>query len=195
MSGERTPGVGEKVKNVVQSGEVVQEVGPMLWGGATWGRVGSAQSIPDASVGSLLGETAIGLCNLDGTFDQMRNNYRGVVAIAAGAYTTTQISENINNYNHTKMRAFLHVIKAGSGTITMSWVDSRHTMVTFPACSGVDQTINIAPGLLNNAGESVAGMIIATMSVNMVVPKNSTLRVTPSGGTSWEYEVIYELLV
>lgn len=200
MSSLRTPSGTEAVASDTQGagahneGAVVQNMGAMVWEPGIKDWVPAVGAVSDAAIADTVPLIANGLLNQAGSIDRQRNNLTNN-AIAPGAYTETKASEVIKNYNHSKLLIYLHIEKAGSGTLRLSLINDQRTEVTYPPNTGTDQVMAIAPGLATQNGVSEGEQIVATLSTNMLVPTKFQIKVTPSGSTTWEYSVNYDLLV
>jgi hypothetical protein len=205
MGSLRTPSGGEAVASDMQpsghpnEGEVVQNVGAMVWDGTGWWPQRGA-----AEDGNAPEETALvsnGLLNQSGRVDRQRNNSYDVVALASEARTKTTFSPIQINYNFSKL--FIRLVMTGpvgTGTLQVTIGANNGTIAEFVPLTPSSE-VNIhwyeaAPGL-NNADEE-AGAVTTTpkvyaQTVNLFVPREFILGVVHSNSSSWTYELLYGL--
>jgi hypothetical protein len=174
----------------------VQGVGVMLWDsvGKGWIPASSGNTKDGESAGEALPVQNL-LLNAVGTMDRQRNNLGVQTAIASAAYTSTQQSAQIQNWNHSRLHINLDIsVNPGGGrTLQVALVDTLHTVVTFVAVS-VDAMIDVGPGLVTSNGQ-VGPPLVTSQSACALVPALFYIRVGPNDATSWTYKVTYDLLV
>jgi hypothetical protein len=200
MASPRTPGEGENVRSHSQGGEAVQEVGPMLWSGTEWVRADSAAATPDNASGANIGETAIGLYNSNGNFDQMRSNLNEEIALASEAHTETVTSALIVNFNHTKLIVRLAVTTAGTGTLRVNISAEAGIIASFAPFKPTAPSSTyflMAPGLDSAPAGGIpaegAAPTVRSAAVKAFVPRRFEITVVPSDSSSWTYSVLYGL--
>jgi hypothetical protein len=205
MGSLRTPGVGETVASDAQpsgyhnAGETVQNVGAMLWTGGGWAPAINAQEMADGNPGENVAPVAPVLYDqVTGSYDRQRNNIVAEVGIALGARTGEQHTALIHNYNHTKCHVYLNIESAGTGKLQLGVYGGPGAgFVGLFTPVSVSTRYQFAPGLPNalGGGTPTSEPKAQVQTLNLVVPGEMELWVQPSDGSSWTYELVYDLLV
>jgi hypothetical protein len=195
----RTPGSGESIAaDLDEHGQKVQKVGQMIWTGTEWKRL-SGNATDGASAAEELPVANL-LLNSEGTLDRQRRNQNNKVGLPMAA-RTAEATVGVTNYNGTKLHVDLIINKSGEGSISLSLLDQvPEFLANFVKIVGTGGPLNarfqVAPGLPTSAGSSEAGQpAVFVQTANLCVPSFFELRVTPTGASIWEYELLYSLMV
>jgi len=159
----------------------------------------NAQTLPDNSTGQNIPETAIGLCNEEGNFDQQRNNQGPVQIFNPEARTKAILSAPLVNYNARGIQIDLGITAAGSGHLILS-VLGIHGNTAMPSISPITGILNhiftIYPGIAQ-IPEPVGGVVAGTSwaTISGVIGRQFYIEVVPSEEVSWTYSLAYQLIL
>lgn len=196
MSGERTPGVGEKVKNHVQGGETVQEIGAMLWNGANWVPATSGNT-KDAEQATEVLPVQNLLLNQAGTMDRQRNNTMNEVALPLEARTVTTTSGVFTNFNFSKIHVRLEATEVGTGTLKLNISSDVGVIAQFVGLTpekNISYLYQMGSGLETAAIRALgASPGLNMQSANAFLPGKFCITVVKSDASSWTYTVVYGL--
>lgn len=181
-----------------QAASSLLPAGGLVYNGATWDRVREATADGLAATGL---PAPVPMLYNGATFDRERGNTSGVL-LASAARTAVTNTATQTNHNARGVYVTLNVSSVGTGSLTLSVLNATQdsgnwvvlaAMPAYTAAAGVGYTtLLLYPGCVE-----VSSLLVGNVSraVARPLPRLWLASVTPADGSSWTYDLEYDLIV